>query len=97
MAIHKVKNALGGQVEAGYWKIIQFSHEGASLTSYWTLGLYKDKASADASAPVLERKNFSFEVTKSESIGDQKALGYAKIKAYAQETDDSDLVESEDA
>lgn len=85
MAIKKIKSVLGGQLDAEYWKLVQINYNALDKSVSLILALFKDEEAASSSAPLLEQKSFYFNITDEESVGNLKAFGYTKIKAYAEE------------
>jgi len=80
MALQKQKTLTSGVV-GNYWKITEVSVDRISLTAYFKISLYLDKATSDAGAvPINYSLSFRGHFTKQELAGDIFALGYSFIK-----------------
>lgn len=87
MALIKEKQLFGGQVSGEYWKIIQVHVDVLKLEVAMDMGLYKNKESADAQLPLLDKKHLVFKAEKADLSDDLRAWAYGKVKIYVnQET-----------
>jgi hypothetical protein len=93
MAIGKITSAMGGQIEANYWRItdLQMSVSGETKRIKVRLQLFLNRAKALVSAPDLGTKFYVISLTDAEALGDLRALAYAYIMQ-----NDSDFADAQE-
>jgi hypothetical protein len=81
MAIGKLTSALGGQIEANYWRItdLQMSVSGETKRIKVRLQLFLNRSKALISAPDLDTKFYVISLTDAEALGDLRAISYNYI------------------
>lgn len=84
MALRKAKTLPNGTT-GEYWKITKEHYDRITHIATWSIALFVDRDCGISGAHLGPIKTYWKELTSQESHGDRTAIGYAHIKAKANE------------